>query len=120
MKNITKLLSKKTFVAYVLTFIFLIAGGAHAEFLKMKEVEFWKYERGFFLKSWKQRRFDGATYNGQSVPINQISSDVVRERIGVWCRVYLVDISPVSLFYENDGQKIIYDHDNEDYLKFKC
>ena len=86
MRNVSKLSSKKAVFAYLLTFIFLITSGAHAEFLKIKEVEFWKYERGFILNSWKQRQFDGATYNGQSVPINQISSDVVRKKMvgGAW------------------------------------
>lgn len=45
---------------------------------------------------------------------------LIKRKIGSWCRVYLQDMAPISLYYMKDGAAVIYLHDAEDYLKFRC
>ena len=44
----------------------------------------------------------------------------IRKKIGGWCRVYIEDIHPMSLYVKSNGKIRVFKHDPEDYLKFKC
>ena len=117
----TKLNDIKKIALSLMASLYLIPISVYAEeYILLKDVSFMKYNRGIFVNSWKPRRFSGATYDGQYFPITQISENYIRKKIGSWCRVYLKDIKPVSLYVEVDGEYLILKHDSEDYLKFKC
>ena len=107
---------------FILTaFLLIIPINLHAEtYFPLIEVKFMKYERGIFIKKWVQTRFSGAAYNGQYVPISKISENYIRKKMGGWCRVYIEDIYPMSLYVESNGKKRVFKHDREDYLTFKC
>ena len=111
---------KKYIFAIILSSLF-IPIRIHAEtYLPLIEVRFMKYERGIFIKKWVPTRFSGAAYNGQYVPISTISEKYIRKKIGGWCRVYIEDIYPMSLYVESNGKVRVFEHDSEDYLTFKC
>ena len=107
---------------YVLIAVSLIIPiNLHAEtYFPLIDVKFMKYERGIFIKKWVPTRFSGAAYNDQYVPISEISENYIRQKNGGWCRVYIEDIYPMSLYVKSNGKIRVFKHDPEDYLKFKC
>lgn len=62
-------------VSLALLFSAGVGSVGKAQFVQLKEVQFWQYDRGFFSNSWSRRQVDGATYNGQFFPLTQISED---------------------------------------------
>ena len=90
------------------------------EYVTLIDPVFMKYDRGFFLNTWSPAEFDGVEYAGDFYPLVQINREVIRTKIGTWCRVYLLDIAPLALFRDKNGNFEVYNHDREDYLKFTC